>query len=72
VYNYIYDSDGGRLDSVLMFPRSPIVRSIRVICDYTVSSCIYICMYTVIHLVQYLQIKTIALLHQCIDSVLSL
>eukprot|EP00953_Heterococcus_sp_UTEX-ZZ885_P026042 14111-Heterococcus_DN1.PRE.5 len=36
VYNYIYDSDGGRLDSVLMFPRSPIVRSIRVICDYTV------------------------------------
>lgn len=37
VYNYIFDRSGGRLDSVLVFPKSPLVRSIRVICDHQVA-----------------------------------
>lgn len=36
VYNFIYDPDGGRLDSVLLFPRSPLIKSLRVVCDYKV------------------------------------
>ncbi|KAG5182469.1 hypothetical protein JKP88DRAFT_278129 [Tribonema minus] len=38
VYTYVYDPKGGRLDTILMFPRSPIVKSIQVICDYTIST----------------------------------